>query len=176
MLISQRHYNKRWKLRLSPKSACFRAKTRPWKTFELRFKLVKWFSLQHQPLCTYLKIHTMRSTIFMINKYIYNHPFKKFMNKKHEGVEDLMCGNVRETTWFRSFWETTWFRSFLTWAWIWWDLHEVASMLVDVIFLFKLQGWFFMNVHRWKHCLHYSMPLTFIGRFIVQNFSWIGDS
>ena len=42
---------------LSPKSACFRIEACPWETFELRFKLVKWFSLQHQPLGTYLKIH-----------------------------------------------------------------------------------------------------------------------
>ena len=48
---------KRWKLMLSPKSACFRIKDRPWQTFKLYFKLVKWFPLQHQPLYTYLKIH-----------------------------------------------------------------------------------------------------------------------
>jgi hypothetical protein len=57
-----------------------------------------------------------------------------------------MCGNVGETNWF-------W--SFLTWAWIWWGAQEVDSMLIDVIFLFELQGLFFMN---------------------VQNFAWIGDS
>ena len=75
-------------------------KAHPWETFELRFKLVKWFPLQHQSLCTYLKIHanyTMRSAIFMINICFYNHPFKVFMNMKYEGVEDLVCGNVRET-------------------------------------------------------------------------------
>ena len=38
-----------------------------------------------------------RFAIFMINICIYNHPFKVFMNRKHEGVEDLMCGNVGET-------------------------------------------------------------------------------
>ena len=27
----------------------------------------------------------------MINTCIYNHPFKVFMNRKHEGVEDLVC-------------------------------------------------------------------------------------
>ena len=42
---------------LSPESACFRTKAHPWETFELRFKLVKWFLLQHQPLCAHLKIH-----------------------------------------------------------------------------------------------------------------------
>ena len=42
---------------LSSKSACFRTEARPWETLELCFKLVKWFSLQHQPLYTYLKIH-----------------------------------------------------------------------------------------------------------------------
>ena len=42
---------------LSPESARFGAKARPWETFELCFKLVEWFSLQHQPLCTYLKIY-----------------------------------------------------------------------------------------------------------------------
>ena len=31
--------------------------------------------------------HIMRSAIFMINKHIYNHPFKNFMNKKYEGVK-----------------------------------------------------------------------------------------
>ena len=39
----------------------------------------------------------MRFAIFMINICIYNHPFKVFLNRKHEGVEDLMCGNVGET-------------------------------------------------------------------------------
>ena len=58
---------KRWKLMLSPENACFRTEARPWKTFKLYFKLVKWFPLQYQPLGTYLKIHTTRSTIFMIN-------------------------------------------------------------------------------------------------------------
>ena len=32
-----------------------------------------------------------------INICIYNHPFKVFMNKENEGVEDLVCGNVGET-------------------------------------------------------------------------------
>ena len=36
-----------------------------------------------------------RFAIFMINICIYNHPFKVFMYRKHEGVEDLVCGNVR---------------------------------------------------------------------------------
>ena len=35
--------------------------------------------------------------IFMINICIYNHPFKVFMNREYDGVEDLMCGNVVET-------------------------------------------------------------------------------
>ena len=43
---------------LSPESACFRTKVHPWETFELRFKLVRWFPLQHQPLGAYLKIPT----------------------------------------------------------------------------------------------------------------------
>ena len=73
-------------------------------------------------LCVYLKIHTMRSIIFMINICIYNHPFKVFMNKEDEGVEDLMYGNVRETNWFRRF---------LMWAWIWWGVHEITLMLID---------------------------------------------
>ena len=72
-----------------PKVLVLRQKARPCETFELCFKLVKWFSLQHQPL--YLKIHTMRSAIFMINICIYNHPFKVFMNRKHKGFEDLVC-------------------------------------------------------------------------------------
>ena len=78
---------KRWKLMLSLESAYFRTEARPWETFELCFKLVKWFPLQHQPLCAYLKIRTMRSTIFMINICIYNHPFKVFMNRKYEGLK-----------------------------------------------------------------------------------------
>jgi hypothetical protein len=45
-----------------------------------------------------LKILTTRFTIFMINICIYNHPFKIFVDKKHEGVGDLICGNVRETS------------------------------------------------------------------------------
>ena len=39
----------------------------------------------------------MRFAIFMIDIYIYNHPFKVFMNREYEGVEDLVCGNVGET-------------------------------------------------------------------------------
>ena len=70
-----------------------------------------------------------RFVIFVINICIYNHPLNDFMNRKHEGVEDLVCGNVRETNWFRRF---------PMCAWIWWDVHEITSMLVDVIFLFKL--------------------------------------
>jgi hypothetical protein len=38
-----------------------------------------------------------RSIIFMINIYIYNHLFKVFRNRKHEGVEDLVYGKVGET-------------------------------------------------------------------------------
>ena len=75
---------------LSLKSACFGTKARPWETFELCFKLVEWFPLQHQSLCTNLKIYTNNTTrfaIFMIYKHIYNHPFKNFMNKKYEGVK-----------------------------------------------------------------------------------------
>ena len=33
---------------------------------------------------------TPRSTIFMVKICVYNHPFKNFRNKEHEGVEDLM--------------------------------------------------------------------------------------
>jgi hypothetical protein len=82
---------------LSPKSVCLRTEAHPWGTFELYFKLVKWFPFQHQPLCTQLKIATMRFAIFMINICIYNHPFKVFMNRKYEGIEDFVCGNVGET-------------------------------------------------------------------------------
>jgi hypothetical protein len=32
----------------------------------------------------------------MINICVYSHPFKILRNKEHEGVEDLMWGNVRE--------------------------------------------------------------------------------
>ena len=39
------------------------------------------------------KFMPTRFGIFMIYKYIYNHPFKIFINWKYEGVEDLMCGN-----------------------------------------------------------------------------------
>ena len=50
------------------------------------------------PIFVYLSQDScMRFAIFMINIYIYNHPFKVFMNRKHKGVEDLMCGNVGET-------------------------------------------------------------------------------
>ena len=52
------------------------------KPLNCAFKLVKWFPLQHQPLDAYLKIHTTRFAIFMINICIYNHPFKVFMNMK----------------------------------------------------------------------------------------------
>ena len=50
-----------------------------------------------------------RFAIFMINVCIYSHPFKVFMNRKYEGVEDLVCGNVGKADWFRRF---------LMWAWI----------------------------------------------------------
>jgi hypothetical protein len=33
----------------------------------------------------------------MINICIYNHPFKIFMNREKEGVEDIVYGNVGET-------------------------------------------------------------------------------
>jgi hypothetical protein len=39
----------------------------------------------------------MRFAIFMINESIYNHPFKVFMNREYERLEDLVCGNVGET-------------------------------------------------------------------------------
>jgi hypothetical protein len=39
----------------------------------------------------------MRYAIFMINIYIYNHPFENFINRKSEGVRDLECGEVKET-------------------------------------------------------------------------------
>ena len=70
----------------------------------------------------------MRFAIFMINICVYNLPFKVFMNRKYKGVEDLMCGNVGETNWFRRF---------LMWAWIWWGVQEITSILVNIIFLFK---------------------------------------
>ena len=57
------------------------------KPLNCAFKLVKWFPLQHQPLDAYLKIHTTRFAIFMINICIYNHPFKVFMNRKYEGLK-----------------------------------------------------------------------------------------
>ena len=73
MLISQGHYSKRWKLMLSSESVTFRTKPHPWKTFELCFKLVKWFPLQHQSLCTYLKIqHNKIYNIY--DKYMYLQP------------------------------------------------------------------------------------------------------
>ena len=70
-----------------------------------------------------------RFAICMINIWIYNHPFKVFMNREYEQVENPLCGNVGETNWFRRF---------LMRAWIWWGDHEITPMLVDVIFLFKL--------------------------------------
>jgi hypothetical protein len=39
----------------------------------------------------------MRSAIFMINICIYNHHFKILVNKKQEGVGDLVYGKVGET-------------------------------------------------------------------------------
>ena len=76
-----------------------------------------------------LRFMPMRFAIFMINICVYNHPFKVFMNRKYEGVEDLVCGEVGETNWFRRF---------LMRGWIRWGVHELTSMLIDVIFLFKL--------------------------------------
>ena len=58
-----------------------------------------------------------RFAIFMINICIYNHPYNNFMNRDCEGVEDLMCGNVGDTNWFRIF---------LMSAWIWWCVHEIT--------------------------------------------------
>ena len=122
MLTSQRHHSKRWKFMISPESACFRTEACPWETFKLCFKLVKWFPLQNQPLGIYLKIRTTRSTIFMLNICIYNNPFKVFMNRKYEGVEDLVCGKVGETKWFKRFLMLVWIRR---------GVHEITSMLTD---------------------------------------------
>jgi hypothetical protein len=106
--------------------ACFRTRTCPWETFEL---VLNWWS--GFPSNTNLRVlisrFTTRSAVFMINTCIYNHPFKVFMNRKHEGVKDLVCGNVRETNWFGRF---------LIWALIQWDVNEVTSMFINVIFLF----------------------------------------
>jgi hypothetical protein len=49
-----------------------------------------------------------RFAILMTNICIYNHPFKIFMNRKYEEVEDLVWGSR----------ESNWFRRFLLWAWI----------------------------------------------------------
>jgi hypothetical protein len=38
----------------------------------------------------------MRSVISIINICVYSHPFKILRNKEHEGVEDLVWGNLRE--------------------------------------------------------------------------------
>ena len=91
-------------------------------------KLVKWFPSNINLWVPISRFVPTRFAIFMINICIYNHPFKVLMNKEYEGVEDLMCGNG----------ETNWFRRFLMWAWIWWGVHEITSMLIDVIFLFGL--------------------------------------
>ena len=97
MLISQGYHNRRWKLILSSKSACFRTEARPWETIELCSKLVKWFPSNTNLCIPISRFMPMRFAIFMINICIYNHPFKVFMNKENEGVEDLVCGNVGET-------------------------------------------------------------------------------
>ena len=147
MLISQGHHSKKGK------SSCYLPKV-----LVLGQKLVlgkpsncvsNWWS--GFPSNTNLRLPISRFmptrfAIFMINICIYNHLFNNFMNREYEGVEDLLCGNVSETNWFRRF---------LMWPRIWWGVHEIASMLVDVIFLFKLQGCFFIHV---QYC------------------PWIGDS
>ena len=100
-------------------------------------KLVRWFPLQHQPLCTYLKIHP-HEICNIYDKYMHlQPPFQIFVNREYEGVDDLVCGNVGQTIWFRRF---------LMWAWIWWGVHEITSMLIDAIFLFRLKGCFFLNL------------------------------
>ena len=48
------------------------------------------------PISTF--VYLSQGAIFVINICIYNHPFNNFMNKKHEGFEDLVCGNVGETS------------------------------------------------------------------------------
>ena len=67
---------------LSPENACFRTEAHPWKTFELCFKLLKWFPLQYQPLCAYLKIHA--NVIYNIyNKHICLQPsFQSFYEQE----------------------------------------------------------------------------------------------
>jgi hypothetical protein len=47
-------------------------------------------------MCTISRFNTTRSAISIINICVYSHPFKIIRNKEHEGVEDLMWGNVRE--------------------------------------------------------------------------------
>ena len=59
--------------------------------------LVKWFPLQHQPKCAYIKIDSTISAIFIIDICIDNYPFKVFINRNEEGVGDLKCGKVGET-------------------------------------------------------------------------------
>ena len=67
---------------LSPESACFGAKARPWKTFQLCFKLVEWFLLQHQPLCAYLKIHANEIyNIYNIQTHL-QPPFQRFYEQE----------------------------------------------------------------------------------------------
>ena len=105
-LISQGYHGRRWQLILSPESACFRTGAHLWKTFELHSGWWSGFPSNINLCVPIFKIHannTMRSAILMIYKHVYNHPFKNFVNRKYEGVEDLVCGNVGKTDWFRRF-------------------------------------------------------------------------
>jgi hypothetical protein len=47
-------------------------------------------------MCTISRFNTTTSAISMINICIYSHPFKILRNKEHEGIENLVWGNVTE--------------------------------------------------------------------------------
>ena len=88
------------------------------------------------PTLTYIKINSTRSAKFIINICIDNRSFKVVINRKEERVGDLKCGNVGETNWLGRC---------CIWAWTWWGIYEITSMLTVVSLILKLQGWFFMN-------------------------------
>ena len=104
-----------------PKVLVLGQKARPWESFKLWFKMVKWFPLHYQSQDSsqqdleYLW-WTYGSTTTL--------SFKIFRNRKHKGVADLMCGMIRDGNWFRSLLKWSWFRC---------NVHGVASMFIDVL-------------------------------------------
>ena len=58
---------------------------------------MKWFTLQHQPLGIYLKIHAYEICNIYDKHMHLQPPFQSIYEQEAWEVEDLVCGNVGET-------------------------------------------------------------------------------